>query len=178
LKELINNKTLIRNFIISILFGIVVPYLIEYFFLSKIDFFSFNFSLIIANGIILTIAYSTYGIFKKHTFIRLILGLIFIIVQIYLFSVGSNPYTLYLPQDSFAQLSLSFPFEEFSIQIGIFYGWILIPYFILKGVNLIRHYIKKETEEWKLKTFSSDSRIQTDPKEKSKRKSKETEIVF
>jgi hypothetical protein len=179
-KELLNLKTFVRNLIASLILGIILPILLQSFLFSKIEIFSLELPLIIGNGIILVIFYTTYGLFKKHTLIRLVLGIVFIILQIYFFTVGNNPFTLYLPQDQFAQLSISIPSTELSFKISFFYGWILLPYFILKFLNLIRHYIK-EDEEWQLKIspFKSvqEKRIKKES-EKKKGKSKVSRADF
>lgn len=164
MKESINYKTLVRNLIIGIIFGIVFPYIIQFIFNlldSNINDI-LNTELIIANGIVFCIVYTAYGIFNKDTFIRFIIGIVFIVVQIYFFTVGSNPFTFYLPHCAFGQFCLTATILDASFNVQFNYAWILYIYFSIKILNLIRHYLKREDtqekkeEEYKIITFDKD----------------------
>ena len=143
--DLINRTTFIRNLIISAVFGIVIPYL----FFGFIDPNQtiFNLNLIISNGIIFVIVYSSFGLFKKDTFIRLIIGIGYIITLVYFYTVGSNVFSMYLPHCNFADVCLEGSFADFSISFEFDYAWMVILLIGIKGANLIRHYIKPSLDK-------------------------------
>ena len=148
--DYINWVTLFRNLIVSIIFGLVVPYLL----LTYVDPTEFVFSedLMYLNGFIFMGIYTAFGLFKKETIIRFIIGLAYIGVIIYFFTVGGTYITLYLPSCGLGHACYSGVFFGFQITLGYYYLVTVILILILKFLNLLRHLVKPPDLENKYKT--------------------------
>jgi len=146
MKEIITYERLIRNLVLSLVFGIILPLII----FSLIDPFNlfFDKSFILGNGIIFTIVYSLFGLFKKHTSIRFFIGIAYIFVLIYLYIVGFNPFTFYLPNCAFATFCVDLNVFNINLIFRFNYAWIVIIILVLIFINLVRNRIKIiESEE-------------------------------
>lgn len=159
MSEYINKVTFIRNIIVSCIFGLLVPYLI-YRYLdpnSKL----FNYQMGIANGIIYVIIYSLYGLFRKETVARFLIGVALIIAVIYFYTVGYTIYTFYMPHCGFGILCLSgtipandiIPTYLQGIVLSLSYNYMYTALIVigLKSVNLFRHLVKPPDAESNLK---------------------------
>ncbi|MFX1453793.1 MAG: hypothetical protein ACFFDB_00325 [Promethearchaeota archaeon] len=146
----INKTTFIRNLIVSLFFGIIVP-LFLVFFIDKNQRI-FNLELMISCGIIYVIIYSGFGLFEKDTFIRFAIGFGYILGLLYFYQVGSNIFTLYLPHCEFGTICVDGTLLDFKLSFSLNYVWMIILLLSLKGLNLFRHYIKpvedKDGDDW------------------------------
>ena len=142
--EIIDYKRGIRNLVISLIFGIVVPYILfGFLFPSE----AFCLTSIIGNGIVFLIVYTNFGIFKKQSFIRLLIGMSYIFVLVYFYTVGHNVFTLYLPHCAFGTLCVKSGTFGLNIAFEFDYSIIIIIILILKTLNVIRIYLKVPKEE-------------------------------
>jgi hypothetical protein len=144
MREIIDYKRGFKNFIISLIFGIIVPYV-----LFGVLFPNELFALesIIGNGIIFLIVYTSFGIFKKKSFIRLVIGMSYIFVLIYFYTVGHNVFTMYLPHCAFGTLCVDAELFGINIAFELDYSVLIVIIIILKVLNLIRNYLKSPKEE-------------------------------
>ena len=156
MEENISSRNIIKNFLISLFLGIIIPSII----FTVIDpkEILFNRTLIISNGILYIISYTSFGIFKKHTFTRFIVGLAYLFIQLYFYLVGSNVFTLYLPHSSFGVFL--FDAHLLGIDLIVHFDYSLVIYCILalKVLNLIRNYNKvpKEEDEFQIIKFKKN----------------------
>jgi hypothetical protein len=148
--EYINFVTLIRNLIISIIFGLLVPYLL----ITFVDpsEFLWNEQLMYINGIIFVGIYTTFGIFKKETVIRFLIGLGYIGVIVYFYTVGGTYISLYLPSCGFGHACYAGNFFGYEITLGYYFIYTVILILVLKFLNLLRHLVKPPDLESKYKT--------------------------
>ncbi len=148
--EYINWVTLFRNLIVSIIFGLVVPYLL----IQYVDptQFLWNQQLMYLNGAIFVGIYTAFGLFKKETIIRFIIGLAYIGVIVYFYTVGGTYITLYLNSCGLGHACYSGEFFGFQITLGYYYLYTVILILILKFLNLLRHLVKPPDLENKYKT--------------------------
>ena len=146
--EMINKTTLIRNIIVSSIAGIVIPFILVHF--IDRDQVIFNFDLMISNGIIFIIIYSGFGLFKKETFIRLVLGGGYIILLFYFYQVGSNVFTFYLPHCAFGVMFIDGNILGMELAFTLNYSWMVLLFILIKSINLARHYIEPTdtNEDW------------------------------
>ena len=79
--EFVNKVTFIRNIIISAIFGLLVPYLL----VTYLDptGYVLNSTMLMTNGAIYVVVYSMFGLFKKETVIRFIIGIAYVLVVVY-----------------------------------------------------------------------------------------------
>ena len=149
LNDLINIKRAIVNFIIALTFGIIIPVICFSFLIQLFnplgDIFDYN--LIILNGILFIIVYTMFGLFKKETIMRLFIGIGYIALLIYFYTIGSCIFTLYLPHCAFGELCLSGNLLGIEISFTYNYVWSIVILLILKSLNLLRHKIKPVEEE-------------------------------
>ena len=95
--ELINGVTFIRNIIISVILGLIIPYvLITYGDPSSIVWGPYA-QLLYVNGALFVLMYSLYGLFRKETLLRFIIGCGYLVLVIYFYTVGGTYMSLYLP---------------------------------------------------------------------------------
>ena len=148
--DYINVVTTIRNLIVSIIFGVIVPYLL----ITLVDptEFLWNEQLMMLNGVIFVAIYTAFGLFKKETVIRFIIGLGYIGVLVYFFTVGGTYVTLYLPSCGFGHACYSGTFYGTTITLGYYYIYTVIIILVLKFLNLFRHLVKPPDLESKYKT--------------------------
>lgn len=142
--EIINYKRGIRNFVVSLIFGVIVPYVLFGVLFPSDTFYLAN---IIGNGIIFIIIYTSFGIFKKRSFIRLLIGISYIFVLVYFYTVGHNVFTLYLPHCAFGTFCVKGGIFGIDIAFEFDYSLLVIITLILKILNLIRNYLKGSKEE-------------------------------
>jgi len=142
--EIIDYKRGIRNFIISLIFGIIIPYILFGFLFPSETFCLIS---IIGNGIIFLIIYTSFGIFKKKSFIRLLIGVSYIFVLVYFYTVGHNVFTLYLPHCAFGTFCVKSGIFGIEIIFEFDYSILVIITLILKILNLIRNFLKVPKEE-------------------------------
>jgi hypothetical protein len=145
MSELFSWLKFFLNAIFSAIFGIVLPYLFVPFIGQYVSIF--NYELILVNGVIYVCAYSLLGLFKKDTYIRFIIGLGYIGLLIYFYTVGNNFFTFYLPHTGFGQIYLSETIEGSTISFGYNYSWVAIVLIILIGVSTFRKFIKPRKEK-------------------------------
>ena len=136
----INWVTFFRNMISSLIFGLLIPFIIITVYDPNGDFFDFN--AVMINGAILVAVYTSYGLFKKETFIRFLIGCGWIVTLVYFYSVGSNLYTAYLPNCGFGLFCVDGDIENTDISFQFNYAWLVIMVLCLKGINLLRHLVK------------------------------------
>jgi len=148
----INWVTLIRNLIVSLIFGLLVPYLliINYDPNGTI----FNYYALMLNGLILVGVYTFYGLFKKETIIRFFIGCEWIATLVYFYSVGNNIYTAYLPNCGFGLFCVDGKFGNVKMEFLFYYAWFIITILILKGMNLFRHLVKPMERKYDFLNFS------------------------
>ena len=148
--EYINVVTTIRNLIVSIIFGIIIPYLL----ITYVDpsEFLWNEQLMMTNGVIFVGTYTVFGLFKKETIIRFLIGCGYIGVLIYFYTVGGTFMTLYLPSCGFGHACYQGTFYGTEITMGYYYVYTVILILVLKFLNLLRHLVKPPDLESKYKT--------------------------
>ncbi|MBD3193893.1 MAG: hypothetical protein GF317_02480 [Candidatus Lokiarchaeota archaeon] len=144
---LINYKTLFRNLIISGIFGLLLPYIALTFLIPSNSVF--DLALITTNGIIFILAYTALGMFHKNTFYRFLIGMGYVVLLIYFYSVGNNIFTFFLPHTGFGYLFVSGTVFGIPITVGYNYAWVVVVIIILTGLNILRKFIKplKEKQE-------------------------------
>jgi hypothetical protein len=149
LKDSITIKRGIINLIVALVFTIILPIIVFNFLLGLVDPLGsiFIYDLIIANGILFTIVYAMYGLFKKHTLIHFFIGIGYLILLIYFYTIGSNVFTLFLPHCSFGELCVGGELLGIKVSLTYNYLWFIIPLLILKFLNMARHKIKPIEEE-------------------------------
>ena len=140
----INWVTLFRNLIASLIFGLIVPY----FLITNLDpnGILFDFNTVMVNGVIMVVVYTCYGIFKKQTVIRFLIGCGWIVTLIYFYTIGSNVFTSYLPNCGFGLFCVDGEIEEVKISFAFNYAWFVVVVLCLKGLNLVRHLVKPVEE--------------------------------
>lgn len=143
--ELFSWFGLIKNLIFSTLVGIVLPYLVIPFIGQYVSFL--NYGIIVIHGIIFTAVYSVLGFFKKDTLIRFIIGLGYIGLLIYFYSVGNNFFTLYLPHIAFGEIGISETIEGSTISFGFNYSWVATTLIFLIGLSTFRKFLKPRKEK-------------------------------
>ena len=148
--DLINKTTFIRNIIISIIFGLVVPYLL-YTYLDPTGYV-LNRVTMLTNGVIFIAIYSLFGFFKKETVIRFIIGIVYIGIVVYFYSVGHTIFTIYLPHCGFGHLCLEGTIFEITLNLSYIYIYTGILLITLKALNLLRHLVKPPEIQNKYKT--------------------------
>ena len=148
----INWVTLIRNLIVSLIFGLLVPYylVINYDPNGTI----FNYYALMLNGLILVGVYTFYGLFKKETIIRFFIGCGWIATLVYFYSVGNNIYTAYLPNCGFGLFCVDGKMGSVKMEFLFYYAWFTITILILKGMNLFRHLVKPMERKYDYLHFS------------------------
>lgn len=147
--ELINKVTFIRNIIISSIFGLVVPNLL----VTYLDpnQYVLDATMLSVNGTLYVVMYSMFGLFKKDTFIRFIIGWAYILVVVYFNTVGYTIYTLYLPMCNFGYFCLGGNVFGIYLYFGYIFFWTALVMIIIKILNLIRHLVKPPDAENKYK---------------------------
>lgn len=148
MSEYINWVTFIRNLIVSVIFGLLIPFLIyryidEYIVTIGI---TINYVLMVINGVIFVVVYTAFGFFRKETMIRFLIGCGYIGVIVYFYTVGYTIFTLYMPHCGFGYLCISGEYEGLVMTIGWSWIYVGIIVIILKAVNLFRHLIKPPDE--------------------------------
>ena len=148
----INWVTFFRNLIVSLIFGLVVPY----FLITSLDPNGtvFVFQAVMINGLIFIGVYTIYGFFKKETVIRFLIGCGWIVTLIYFYTVGSNVYTSYLPNCGFGLFCVDGKLNNVKVAFQFSYAWFLIIILSLKGLNLFRHLVKPMEKKYDYLTFS------------------------
>lgn len=157
--ELVNWITFIRNVITSLIFGLGIPYLLH----TYVDptGIVLDYNMMITNGIAYVIINSLFGLFRKETLPRFIIGIIYIVIVVYFYTVGYTIYTSYLPCCGFSTICLNgtladipaVPAEYQGITFAVSYAFVYTGalVIILKSVNLFRHLVKPPEEENKYK---------------------------
>lgn len=127
-----------------------------YYLISYIDpkGYLFDLEIILFNGVIFVIIYTIYGIFNKDTIIRFFIGIGWMGVLIYFYTVGSNFYTFYLPHCGFGYLCLDGKYAGIHFKYGYNYAVVAIATLSLKGLNMFRHLIKPHERKYTFLTFS------------------------
>ena len=148
----INWVTFFRNLISSLIFGLLVPYLL----IINLDPNGtiFNFQALMINGLIFVGVYTAYGLFKKETFIRFFIGCGWIATLVYFYTVGSNVYTSYLPNCGFGLFCVDGKLNNVKVAFQFSYAWFLIIILSLKGLNIFRHLVKPMERKYDYLTFS------------------------
>ncbi len=148
--EYFNVTTTIRNLIISIIIGVLIPYLL----ISYVDpsEFMWDEQLMMTNGVLFVAIYTAFGLFKKETIIRFLIGCGYIGVIVYFYTVGGTYITLYLQSCGFGHACYTGTFFGTTIQLGYYYLYTVILILILKFLNLLRHLVKPPDLENKYKT--------------------------
>ena len=147
-EDMMNWKTGVRNLIISIFFGIVLPIRLFFWLVELIEPLGqiFLTESIILNGVLFVIIYTSYGFFRKETSIRFFIGMGYLVLLLYFYTVGSNVFTMYLPHCSFATYCIGGEFQIGSqgLNIMIKYGYLWYVFLLLlaKTLNIIRHKVK------------------------------------
>jgi hypothetical protein len=146
--EIISVKGLIKNLIVSLILGLVIPLIIIYI-LSPLMIINGLFleEGLIANGILFIIVYTAFGMFKKDTIIRFFIGIGYIILLIYFYTVGFTAFTGYLPMCSFGTFCISAEIGGISASFSLDIWWVFLIILSLKSLNLIRHIIKPPKED-------------------------------
>ena len=147
--ELVNWITFIRNIIIGALFGLLVPYLIFRYLDS--EGLVFNYEMMILNGSLYLAIYSFFGLFKKETALRFIMGCLYIGFIIYFYTSGYTIYTFYLPHCGFGVLCLGGEWEGVKFSLSYIYWYTAVIVVSLKGVSILRQLIKPPDEKSKIK---------------------------
>ena len=94
---LIKYRKFIRNLIVSGVFGLLIPYLLLTYVIPSNSVF--NLPLIITNGLIWMAVYGALGFFKKNSFYRFLIGIGYVGLMVYFYTVGSNFfYDFYTPR--------------------------------------------------------------------------------
>jgi len=147
--EFVNKVTFIRNIIISAIFGLLVPYLL----VTYLDptGYVLNSTMLMTNGAIYVVVYSMFGLFKKETVIRFIIGIAYVLVVVYFYTVGHTIFTLYLPHCGFGYFCIWGTVFGITISFGYIYFITALVVIILKCLNLLRHLVKPPEEESKYK---------------------------
>ena len=140
MSDLINWITFFRNLIWSSLVGILVPYLLNFY--IDPNELVLNYQMMLTNGLIFVGIYTVFGLFRKETIVRFLIGCGYIGVVIYFFTVGHTIYTLYLPHCGFCQLCLDGGLEGINFSLKYSYIYVGIVVVALKGVGIFRHLIK------------------------------------
>ena len=148
----INWVTFVRNLIISLILGLLVPFQL----VVNLDPNQtiFNFQALMINGLIFVCAYSAFGLFKKETVIRFLIGCGWIATLVYFYTVGSNVYTAYLPNCGFGLFCVDGKLSGAKVAFQLNYAWYLIIILSLKGLNLFRHLVKPMEKKYDYITFS------------------------
>jgi hypothetical protein len=98
--------------------------------------------------------YTALGLFHKDTLYRFLIGIGYVALMIYFYTVGNNIFTAFLPHTGFAYMFISGTI--FGIEITLGYGYV-IPAIILislAGLNVLRYLIKPVKEKKKKKEAS------------------------
>jgi hypothetical protein len=98
------------------------------------------------NGVIMVVVYTCFGIFKKEMVIRFLIGCGWIVTLIYFYTVGSNVFTVYLPNCGFGLFCVDGKINDVKISFEFYYAWFVIVILCLKGLNLLRHLVKPVEE--------------------------------
>lgn len=132
---------LILSLLSSIIFPILCIYLIGN--IIPITYLmDINFILIVSNGILFTVIYTFFGLFKKDTIYHLIIGCIYLIILLYFYTVGCNIFTLFFPHYQFGGIIIKISLGSITLDFRLQYIFIIIFFLLLKVINLIRHYIQ------------------------------------
>lgn len=143
--SIITKKTMIKHLITSLVSSLIFP-LILIFFIDPTGKF-FNLSCIISNAIIYIIIYTAFGSFRKETFPRFAIGIAYVIVLIYFFTVGFNIFTFFMPHCAFGVLCINGKLMGASFNFSYDYAWFVVMYLILKTANIVRHFLEPIDEE-------------------------------
>ncbi|TXT58714.1 MAG: membrane protein of unknown function [Promethearchaeota archaeon] len=143
--ELFSWFGLIKNSIFSVLVGMVLPYLVIPFIGQYVSFL--NYGVIMIHGIIFTVVYSLLGLFKKDTLIRFLIGIGYIGLLIYFFSIGNNFFTLYLPHSAFGEIGISETIGGSKVSFGFNYSWVATTLIFLIGLSTLRKFLKPRKEK-------------------------------
>ena len=119
--ELINWVTFIRNIIAGVIFGLVVPYLI--FRYLDTEGLVFDYEMMIINGSLYLTIFAFFGLFRKETAVRFIIGCLYILFIIYFYTSGYTIYTMYLPHCGFGVLCLGGEFEGVEFSLNYIYWY-------------------------------------------------------
>lgn len=114
----------------------------------------FDIPAVMMNGWIFVGVYTAYGLFKKETVIRFLIGCGWIATLVYFYTVGSNVYTAYLPNCGFGLFCVDGKLNGVKLSFLFNYAWFLIIILILKGLNLFRHLVKPMERKYDYLTFS------------------------
>ncbi|MEJ2252587.1 MAG: hypothetical protein P8Y97_23370 [Candidatus Lokiarchaeota archaeon] len=126
----INIKGFIWNIIFSLGTGILLPSILIPFIDSSGSIFNLN--AIIVNGFIYIGVYSALGLFYKDTLYRFFIGIGYVVLMIYFFTVGNNLFTAFIPQTRFAYMYISGTI--FGVPITIGYGY-FFKYELVDNLN-------------------------------------------
>jgi len=136
---LIKYGKFIRNLIISGIFGLLIPYLLLTYVIPSNAVF--NLPLIITNGLIWMAVYGALGLFKKNSFYRFIIGIGYVGLMTYFYTVGSNFFTMFIPHEGFGYMFASGTIFSIPIAVGFNYAWVCVVILVLIGVNVLRKFI-------------------------------------
>ncbi|TFG08544.1 MAG: hypothetical protein EU539_01890 [Promethearchaeota archaeon] len=141
----INYVTFFRNLIVSVCLGLIGPFLIVMYVDPKESFL--NLSALLINGGIFVAVYTIYGLFRKETIIRFLIGIGWIGTLIYFYTVGNNFFTFYLPHCAFGTICMDGKYRGIEFAFKYNYAWVVICILVLKGLNILRHLIKPVEEQ-------------------------------
>jgi hypothetical protein len=145
--EMINGKRGILNFVVALLSSLLYPLFLTFNLLRFLDPNNvvFDIQMIISNGILFIIVYTSFGLLEKDTLLHLFIGIAYIFLLLYFFTIGNNLFTLFLPHLRFGMLYYIFPDSTF---IALDYTFMIILFLCLKSLNLLRQFLeptKKDT---------------------------------
>ena len=140
IKDMINWVTFIRNIISGAIFGLLVPYLI--FRYLDTEGLVFDYSMMIFNGSLFLAILAFFGLFRKETALRFLIGCIYIGFIIYFYSSGYTIYTLYLPQCGFGITCLGGNIGGVKFSLNYIFWYTAVIVVSLKGVSIFRQLIK------------------------------------
>jgi len=150
--EYINMVTFIRNLIISLILGLLIPFLLITY--ADPSGVVWDGGLMYANGLIFVGIYTAFGLFRKETFLRFLIGLGYIGIIIYFYTVGGTYISLYLPSCGFGRACYSGTFFGYTVSLGYVFLYTVILIIVLKFLSLLRHLVKPPELQNKYKTMA------------------------
>jgi hypothetical protein len=144
MSEFINYKTFFRNLIIAGVLGLLIPYLVLTYAIPSNAVF--DYPLIMTNGFIWLAGYGALGLFAKNTFYRFLIGMGYVALMAYFYTIGSNFFTIFIPHAGFGYMYASGTIFGIPIAVGYNYAWVAVVLLILTGLNVLRKFIKPVDE--------------------------------
>jgi len=138
---------MVRNLIFSLIFGLIFPIFIIILAFPILPITNLPTSdCLITNGILYIIVYTSYGIFQKDSILRFAIGIAYVFLLFYFYTIGCSIFSLYLPMCSFGNFCLILNFNGTEIGFNLNIWWVIIIILILKIMSIVRAFIKPKKE--------------------------------